>query len=154
MWETEESWVWSLWRDDPLEEGVATHSSIPAWRNPWTVEPGRLQSIRSHRVWDNSSDLAHTQAPYWASLVAQLVKNAPAMREAWVGKIRWRKERLPTSVFWPGEFHALYSPWGHKESDMTEWLSFSFFLASYLLYPFIYRWTFRLLLCPGRAVYF
>ena len=30
------------------------------------------------------------------------------------------KERLPTSVFWPGEFHGLYSPWGGKESDMTE----------------------------------
>ena len=42
----------------------------------------------------------------------------------WVGKIPWRRERLPTPVFWPGEFHGLYSPWGHKESDMTERLSF------------------------------
>ena len=41
----------------------------------------------------------------------------------WVGKIRWRRERLPTSVFWLGEFHELYSPWGHKESDTTEGLS-------------------------------
>ena len=32
-------------------------------------------------------------------------------------------ERLPTPVFWPGEFHALYSPWGCKESDTTEQLS-------------------------------
>ena len=30
----------------------------------------------------------------------------------WVGKIPWRRERLPTAVFWPGEFHGLYSPWG------------------------------------------
>ena len=36
------------------------------------------------------------------------------------------RERLPTPVFWPGEFHGLYSPWGHKESDMIEQLSFSF----------------------------
>ena len=35
----------------------------------------------------------------------------------------WRRERLPTPVFWPGEFHVLDSPWGHKESDMTEQLS-------------------------------
>ena len=35
----------------------------------------------------------------------------------------WRRERLPTQVFWPGEFHGLYSPWGHKESDITEKLS-------------------------------
>ena len=59
----------------------------------------------------------------WASLVAQLVKNLPAVWETWVGKISWRRERLPTLVFWPGEFHGLYSPWGLKELDMTEQLS-------------------------------
>ena len=36
------------------------------------------------------------------------------------GKIHWRRDRLPTQVFWPGEFHGLYSPWGCKESDTTE----------------------------------
>ena len=41
-----------------------------------------------------------------ASLVAQLVKNPPAVQETWVGKIPWRRERLPTPVFWPGEFHG------------------------------------------------
>ena len=40
-----------------------------------------------------------------------------------VGKMPRRRERLPTPVFWPGEFHELYSPWGHKESDTTERLS-------------------------------
>ena len=40
-----------------------------------------------------------------------------------VGKVPWRREWLPTPVFWPGEFHGLHSPWGHKESDMNEWLS-------------------------------
>ena len=39
----------------------------------------------------------------------------------WVGKIPWRRERLPTPVFRPGKFHGLYSPWGRKESDTTEW---------------------------------
>ena len=50
----------------------------------------------------------------WASLVAQLVKNMPTMRETWVSSLDWedpwRRERLPTPVFWPGEFHGLYSP--------------------------------------------
>ena len=41
----------------------------------------------------------------------------------WMGKIPWRRERLPTPVFWPGEFHGLYSPRGRKESDPTERLS-------------------------------
>ena len=56
-----------------------------------------------------------------ASLVAQLVKNLPAMRrpwfDPWIGKTPWRREWLPTPVFWPGEFHELYSPWGCRESD-------------------------------------
>jgi len=39
--------VWSLCQDDPLEEGMAAHSSILAWRIPWTEEPGRLQSMES-----------------------------------------------------------------------------------------------------------
>ena len=43
-------WVRSLGREDPLEEGMATHSSILAWRIPWTGEPGGLQSIGLHRV--------------------------------------------------------------------------------------------------------
>ena len=37
-----------------------------------------------------------------------------------IGRIPWRRERLPTPVSWPGELHGLYSPWGHKESDTTE----------------------------------
>ena len=40
-------------------------------------------------------------------------------------KIPWRWEKLPTLVFWPREFHGLYSPWVCKESDVTERLSFS-----------------------------
>ena len=56
----------------------------------------------------------------WASLVAQMVKNPPAVRETWVQKIPWTRERLLMPVFWPEEFHGLYSPWGHKESDTTE----------------------------------
>ena len=42
--------VRSLGQEDPLEEGLATHSSILAWRIPWTVEPGKLQSIGWQRV--------------------------------------------------------------------------------------------------------
>ena len=42
--------VWSLGREDPLEKGMATHSSTLAWRIPWTEEPGGLQSMGSQRV--------------------------------------------------------------------------------------------------------
>ena len=43
----------------------------------------------------------------------------------WVRKIPWRREWLPTPVYWPGEFHGLYTPWGHKGSDATERFSLS-----------------------------
>ena len=62
--------------------------------------------------------------------MAQRVKNPPIMRETWVQpwvrKIPWGRERLPTPVFWPGEFRGLYSPWGRKESDTTEQRSLHF----------------------------
>ena len=45
-----ESQVRSLGQEDPLEGGMATHSSILAWRSPWTEEPGGLQSMGSQRV--------------------------------------------------------------------------------------------------------
>ena len=50
MQETQQMQVQSLGQEDPLEEDVATHSSILAWRIPWTEESGGLQSIGSHRV--------------------------------------------------------------------------------------------------------
>ena len=46
----QETWVRSLGWGDPLEKEMATHSSILAWRIPWTEEPGRLQSTGSQRV--------------------------------------------------------------------------------------------------------
>ena len=49
-WETQ---VLSLGQEDPLEKGKATHSSILAWRIPWTEEPGGLQSVGSQRVRHN-----------------------------------------------------------------------------------------------------
>ena len=50
MQDTQETWVQSLGQEDPLEKGMATHSSILAWRTPWTEELGWLQSMGSWRV--------------------------------------------------------------------------------------------------------
>ena len=47
VWET---WVLSLGQEDPLEKEMATHSSIFAWRTPWTEEPGGLESMGSQRL--------------------------------------------------------------------------------------------------------
>ena len=66
-----------------------------------------------------------------SSLVAQLVKNLPQCRrpgfDPCVGKIPWRRERLPTPVSWPGEFHGVTWMWEihgvTKSRNLTEWLS-------------------------------
>ena len=50
MQEPQETQVQSLGQEDPLEKGMAVHSSIVAWRIPWAEEPGRLQSMGSQRV--------------------------------------------------------------------------------------------------------
>ena len=54
-------------------------------------------------------------------------KELPEMWETWVQSLGWEdpleKERLPTPVFWPREFHGLNGPWGFKELDTTEQLS-------------------------------
>ena len=59
----------------------------------------------------------------WTYLVAQLVKNLPAMRKTWV--LILGQGRSPEEG-WPGKFHGLYTPWGRKESDTTEQLALHF----------------------------
>ena len=56
--------------------------------------------------------------------------------DSWVGTIPWRRERLPTPVFGPGEFHRLYSPQGHRESDMAERS-----LLQYTGFPLCLSWS-------------
>ena len=59
MLETQEMWVQSLGWEDPLEEGVATHSSILAWRIPWMEEPGGL-SPKDSKEQDTNEATEHT----------------------------------------------------------------------------------------------
>ena len=101
--------------DSSVSKEFTCHTGDPSSIPWWKRSPGE--------------EICYPLQYSWASLVAQLVKNLPAMWETWVGKIPWRRERLPTlntPVFWPGEFHQLYSPWGHKESYTTECLSHYF----------------------------
>ena len=58
----QETWVRSQGWEDPLEEGMAIHSSILAWRVPWTEEPGGLQSTGSHSQTRLSDEEQHSTA--------------------------------------------------------------------------------------------
>ena len=100
---------------------------------PWRRErlptpvfwPGEFYTV--HEVTKTQTWLSDFHSLTWASPVAQLVKNPLAMRETWVQSLDWEdpleKGKATDSIFWPGEFHGLYSPWGSKESDTDERLS-------------------------------
>ena len=62
------------------------------------------------------------QIKFWGEWKVYYSELEYGIFDPWVGKIPCRRERLPTPVFWPGEFHGQYSPWGHKELDVTEQL--------------------------------
>ena len=79
----QETRVQFLGQEDPLEKEMATHCSILAWKTPWTENSGGLQSMGSQEL-----DLVTKPPPppriFWASLIAQLVKNLPAMQDTLV----------------------------------------------------------------------
>ena len=106
----------------PPKPGPASLDPVLTWQ-PWHP----FTSTARHEPWcDLIRNLLGTRR---ASLVTHMVKNLPAMWETQVRSLGWedplRRESLPTPVFWPGEFHGLYRPWGGKESDRTEQLSLS-----------------------------
>ena len=75
MWET---WVPSLGQEDPLEKEMVTHSSILAWRIPWTEEPGRLQTTGLQRVrHDSATSLSffHSCERCWSATSIMLAQN-------------------------------------------------------------------------------
>ncbi|CAI9179857.1 unnamed protein product [Rangifer tarandus platyrhynchus] len=114
--------VLTLGWEDPLEEGMATHFSIFAWRIPWTEEPGGLQFMGSQRVGRDRSDLACICGCVYIFLDFLILPR--------VGKISWRRKRQATPIFLPGKSHGWrrlvgHSPWGRKESDTTERLHFT-----------------------------
>ena len=76
MQETQEIRVQSLGWEDPLEEGMATHSSILAWRIPWREEPGGLQSVGLQRLGHDWSDWARMRARMWQLVIDQCAQDA------------------------------------------------------------------------------
>ena len=64
MQETQEMWVLYLRQEDPLEEKMATHSSILAWEIPWTKKPGGLQSMELQRVRNDLATKQQTERLY------------------------------------------------------------------------------------------
>ena len=99
MWET---WVWSLGWGDPLEKEMVTHSSILAWRIPWTEKPGRLQSMGSQRVghdWATSSFTLVLSQSFWLRV---LPGGACLVQPRWMPERRILGGSWTSAIsFWP-----------------------------------------------------
>ena len=141
----QETQVQSLGRKDPLEKRMATHSSILDWRIPWTEERDRLQFMGPQKVgqdWATNTFTFLSPIFYLSFPDSSVGKQSPCSAgdpgQLLGRKIPWRRDRLSTPVFLPGESHGErslvdYSPWGCKESDTTEQLHFHF-------HPLQYSW--------------
>ena len=114
---------------------MATHSSVLAWRIPGMEEPGGLPSLGSHRVGHDWSDLAAAAAaaPSWAFLVAQTVKNLPAVWETQVRSLGW-EDPLEKGLATHSSILAWRSPWTEEPGGLWsigsqrvshDWVTFS-----------------------------
>ena len=99
----------SLGWEDPLEKEMATHSSILAWRIPWTEEPGGLQSTGVTKSRTRLSDFTFTFNFRWLSgkeFACQFWRHRRRVFDPWVGKIPWRRKWQTNAIFLPGKFHG------------------------------------------------
>ena len=106
MWET---WVGSLGWEDPPEKGMPTHSSILAWRIPWTIVHGLTKS----QTW--LSDFHFN---------IYICFSGTLLHFQWSNGCSHEFEQVP-GVGGGQESLACCSPWGRKEMDMTEWLNWT-----------------------------
>ena len=134
----QETRVRSLGLEDPLEKEMATHSSILAWKIPWTEEPGRLQSMGLQRVghdWATSFSLSASSDIFpGGSDGKESACNAGDLGSIpGLGRSPGEGNGNPLQYSGLDNPHgwsslAGYSPWGHKESDTTERLYFTYVL--------------------------
>ena len=90
----QETWVQSLGREDPLEKGMAAHSSILAWRTPWREEPGRLPSVGSQRTGHDwvTNTLLLGLLHFYSCKISKLIENyiCPIFITLLVNATEWR----------------------------------------------------------------
>ena len=98
-------WVQSLGQEDPLEEGMATHSSILAWRIPWIEEPGGLKSIEVSKSWTSQRVELSKSSSQDLSTLAQYTKHTLKFAE------------LPNHSHYPLPSRYHYSHFTQEETE-------------------------------------
>ena len=127
----------------PPESGLSSMKLFPVALQKWCALEQLITLKQCTSMWLHCCYLCAISSlfPRWgwrpcvcvpsSTLMIILISTVPHRRPwfySWVGKIPWRRDRLPTPVFWPGEIHGLYNPWGCKESD-HDWATFTFTFA-------------------------
>ena len=107
--------VWSLGWEDPLEEGIATHSRILAWRIPWTEEPRGLLSMGSQRVGHDWSDSAHARIIKWE---AQIKHFSALTRHGNCGRCA---DRVVSWTSCPFLWNTIFT-WKNDQKSLVIWI--------------------------------
>ena len=117
MWETQ---VWALSWKDPLDKRIVTHSSILAWRIPWTEEPGGHDWVSNTQTIFFINDVCHS--PIWVWWVWDTSCTFFFFFLAFYLILLLFSCKVMSDSFVTHGLRSLvgYSPWGHKESDTTE----------------------------------
>ena len=143
----------------PLEKEMATHSSVLAWKTPWTGEPGGLQSMGSQGVrhdWMANTTEKPMYMYIWTSLWLSGKKSAWQCRrhgfDPWVEKIPWRRKWQPTVVSLTEKFRGQrspvgYSPWGRRRAGhnlvMKRQYTYTHTHTTYNWIALLYSWNLR-----------
>ena len=101
------------------------HSSVGKESTCSAGDPGSIPRLGRSPGEGVGYPVQYSYASLWLSWYRICPQCGRPGLDPWVGKIPCRRERLPTPVFWPGEFHGFCSPWGRKELDTTEQITFS-----------------------------
>ena len=125
MQENQETWVWSLGREDPLEKEMATHSSILAWEIPWTEEPWQatIHGVAKTQTW--LSDWAHRHRNFpsrTCTLVTVTCDNRVQHAIMWGGYILFSFQEIPISSL-----------------SCSAWFAFLVYCQHWLLFPGEFR---------------
>ena len=115
---TQETWVWSLSQEDPLEKGMATRSSLLPWRIPWIEEPCRLQSKGKQRVGHNWMTSTHLCLLILFCLSTFTHSGVSVFMEATSIWFNWWSKEGPPSLTWVG---ITQSSEGQNRTQRVRW---------------------------------
>ena len=116
--------ITSLLLENPKCRDNFTNASFCPLCPAWALACGLSNCPASEWMMSGQPVIPPLQSSLWSLYHPEergnIYPSGPPGFDPWVGKIPWRRERLPTPVFWPREFHGLYSPWGCKELNTNE----------------------------------